>query len=584
MSTGVRRVAAGRTAVAAMLLVSAVLPAACTGVPRSGAPEIVQSVGVEEPQQPVVTPQDGLDPRGIVQGFLANNAANDEHHSAARAFLTPEEKSRWSDTSGAVIVDHLQIGVFTDDTVTISGHQIGSLDSTGAYKPSLPGDGTGGGGAPLQEPIGLKKVDGQWRIDTPLQQGLVLTATQFTQYYGAPKSIYFLDQSEQRLVPAPRYTALTDPGLLANWLMSQLIAQPSSLSSALPSVPTGTPVKVSTDGQTIVVDLPGASQLATATKNLMAAQVALTLDQADHNARMRITDGGQPVVIPQIGSATFDADQFRAEYIPAPRSPDLYYVNGGAVYDDAAKPMPGSLGNASNDLTSVALATSSSSSRLLVAGTTGPSSDAKLLVGQAGTALHTTSVHGELSRPAWAPDVDEVWIGDGGALYRLNDQGHAARVPISAPNATPSGRITSVRFSPEGARVSLVIAGADGRGQLWIGTVARAPTSVSVTGLAQVSPNGVSVSDAAWNDQSLLMAVGHDVNTGDPGVYEVHADGSLWTPLGIGNLPPGLDSITVAPGTVAAVSAGGTVWVQSNGTWAGLGDGTTYGNNPVYVE
>jgi hypothetical protein len=575
---------AGRTAVAVALLAAAVLPAACTGVPRFGTPEIVQSVGVEEPQQPVVTPQDGLDPRGIVQGFLTNNASNDEHHSAARAFLTPEEKSRWSDTSGAVIVDHVQIGVFTDDTVTISGHQIGSLDGTGAYKPSFPGDGTGGGGYPFQEPIGLKKIDGQWRIDTPLQQGLVLTATQFAQNYGAPKSIYFLDQSEQRLVPAPRYTSLTDPGLLANWLMSQLIVQPSSLSSALPSVPTGSPVKVSTDGQVIVVDLPGASQLATATKNLMAAQVALTLDQADHNARMRITDGGQPVVIPQIGSATFDADQFRAEYIPAPRSPNLYYVNAGAVYDDAAKPMPGSLGTASNNLTSVALATSSSSSRLLVAGTTGSSSDARLLVGQAGAALHTTSVQGELSRPAWAPDLDEVWIGDGGVLYRLNDQGRAARVPISASTGPVSGRIMSVRFSPEGARVSLVIARPGGRGQLWIGTIARAPTSVSVAGLVQISPNGVSVSDAAWNDQSLLMAVGHDVNTGDPSVYEVHADGSLWTPLGIGNLPPGLDSITVAPGTVAAVSAGGTVWIQSNGTWASLGSGTTNGTNPVYVE
>jgi hypothetical protein len=157
-------------------------------------------------------------------------------------------------------------------------------------------------------------------------------------------------------------------------------------------------------------------------------------------------------------------------------------------------------------------------------------------------------------------------------------------VPIAFRSATASGRIRSIRFSPEGARIALVITGTDDHGQLWIGTIARAPTSVRVTDLHPISPDGVSLSDASWNDQSLLLAVGHDVSSGDPSVYEVHADGSLWTSLGTGNLPPGLDSITVAPGTVAAVSAGGEIWEQSNGTWAGLGNGPTYGTNPVYVE
>lgn len=574
-----------RIGVAAVLLAAAVLPAACTGVPRSGTPQIVQSVDEQQPEQAVITPQPGRDPRGIVQDFLFNNASNDEHHSAARAFLTPEEKSRWSDSAGATIVDRVQVGVFKDNTVTVTGHEIGTLDSTGAYTPILQSDGGSSAGPKWQEPIGLKKVDGQWRIDTPLGSGLVITATQFAQFYNAPKSVYYFDQAEQRLVPDARYSSLTDPGLLANWLMQQLVVAPNSaLTTALPNVPSGNPVKVTTSGQTLVVDLPGASQLNANTKNLMAAQVALTLDQADRNARMRITDGGQPVVIPQVGSATFDADQFRAEYLPTPRSPKLYYVDQGAVYDDAVKPMPGPLGSASSNLTSVALASSTTSSRLLVAGTTGPSNDATLSLGQSGGALRPTSVRGQLSRPSWAPDVDEVWIGDGGVLYRVDGTGHASRVPIAFRSATATGRILSVRFSPEGARVALVIEGTAGRGQLWIGTIARAPTSVRVSDLHPISPDGVALRDASWNDQSLLMAVGHDVSSGDPSVYEVHSDGSLWTSLGTGNLPPGLDSITVAPGTVAAVSAGGEVWEQSNGTWAGLGNGPTYGTNPVYVE
>lgn len=579
------RAVPARIAVVAVLLAAALLPAACTGVPRSGTPQIVQSVDEQEPEQPVITPQPGRDPSGIVHDFLFNNASNDEHHSAARAFLTPEEKGRWSDASGATILDRVQVGVFTDKTVTVTGHEIGTLDDTGTYTPSLQGDGTGTGGVKFQETIGLKKVDGQWRIDTPLGAGLVITATQFAQYYNAPKSVYYFDQAEQRLVPDARYSSLSDPGLLANWLMQQLVAVPTSaLTTALPNVSSGSPVKVSIEGQTMVVDLPGASQLNAKTKNLMAAQVALTLDQADRNARMRITDGGQPVVIPQVGGTTFDADQFRAEYLPAPRSPKLYYVDQGAVYDDAVRPMPGPLGSPSNNLTSVALASSTTSSRLLVAGTTGAPDHATLLLGQSGGALRPTSVRGQLCRPSWAPDVDEVWIGDGKQLDRLDAAGHATRVPIAFRSTAASGRILSVRFSPEGARVALVIAGAGGRGQLWIGTIARAPTSVRVTDLHPISPDGVALRDASWNDQSLLMAVGHDVSSGDSSVYEVHSDGSLWTSLGTGNLPPGLDSITVAPGTVAAVSAGGAVWVQSSGTWTGLGNGPTYGTNPVYVE
>jgi hypothetical protein len=111
--------------------------------------------------------------------------------------------------------------------VTVTGHEIGTLDDTGAYTPILQTDGTGGGGPKWQEPIGLRKVGGEWRIDTPLGAGLVITATQFAQYYNAPKSVYYFDQAEQRLVPDARYSSLTDPGLLANWLMQQLIVAPT---------------------------------------------------------------------------------------------------------------------------------------------------------------------------------------------------------------------------------------------------------------------------------------------------------------------------------------------------------------------
>ncbi|MGH8960936.1 MAG: LpqB family beta-propeller domain-containing protein [Jatrophihabitantaceae bacterium] len=583
----VRRRPGRRWLVLGVLVVVATVLSGCAGIPTSSKPQVVQSLQLQ-PQPPQgITPLAGADPRSIVAGFLDNNASDDAHHSAARAFLTPEAKARWSDSTQTQVFDALQIGNFDSGTINVTGHLIGTIDPSGAYSPSLPGEGDGVRGTSVPLPFTLTKVEGQWRIDS-LPSGLLITSAQFSQFY-TQEFVYYYDQAETHLVPDPRWTALRDPDLLATWLMTQLLVQPrSSLSTALPSIPNASQVKVSLT-PVLTVDVPGASQLDSATRNRMAQQVAVTLDQAAPNSQISITDGGRGVSIPQVGGDRFTAAQFSTAVLPANRVPALYFIAKGGVVDANGKALPGGIGSGQYGLHSVALASYVSTPQLLVAGTSGPPDSARLLVGQTGGQLKPTGVKGPLSRPAWLPNSDEVWVGDGKTIYRLVLGGKAVPVPFTAQTGTVGGQVIALRFSPEGGRVALVIKADDGTSQIWVGDVVRSSDSVRVSGLSAISPLGIAITDVAWNDPFTLFAIGHEISSNEGGVFDVQCDGALWLARGIGNLPQAPDSITVAENVVASVSAGGTVWVQqTGGSWASPTSGsTTYGasgTNPVYLE
>ena len=572
-----RRRAAACAAAAALLL------AGCTGVPDSSAPQVIRTIGAQSgPQPAVITPVPGADPRSIVRDFLENNVSDDEGHAAAKKFLTADARTTWNDNTATVLDSTSQISTLSNNTITVTGREVGALDRTGAYSPRNTG---------LQSfTFGMKLVGGQWRIDKLGKQGLLISAAQFGVDY-QEQTVYFFDPAGQRLVPDPRYTSLTDPLLLARWLLSQYVTSPTpaTLTSALPQIPNQTAAPLAV-GQIVSIELPGANQLDGPTRDKMAAQVALTLDQAvSHDTPMTITDGGQPVTIPRAGGARFTWSQFDDLLSAAnPEPSSLYYItpNGGVSTAQGSVPLAGGVGSGQYALKSVALATSASTGALLVAGVAGYGQDERLLVGRADRTLARVGIPaGPLTRPSWVPRLDEVWVGDGSRLYRVDaTTGAAHSVPISSTAGGPvTDRIVAVRFSPEGARLALVL-GTPSNTSLWIGTVNRSAPTVTVTlDDLSINPPSVRIADAAWNGTLKLFAVGHD-SSNTPGVYEVHCDGSLWTPSTIGNLPGEPDSITVAADVVAAVSVGGTVWIQHGGSWASPNAALTYGTAPIYVE
>ncbi len=565
---------AGLAAMAGALLLTA-----CTGVPASSAPQVIDTVGMAPPQQPVVSPPKDANPREIVQLFFQDAAANDGNHAAARAFLTSEERNRWNDSAQTVVLDAVHFGSFDPihDQVIVSGHQLGLVDSNGVYTPTVQQHSL------VEKTIKLQQVGGQWRISSTFQ-GVLVSENQFNVAY-SPRVVYFWDQAEKRIVPDLRYSALLDPQALATWLMAQLASPPSgsSLNTDLPSIPDVSQLKV-TVGKVVAVELPGADQLGADTKMRMAAQIALTIDQAVPNAQMRITDGGRPVTIPKLQSTVFNATQFTSDIQPATSSPALYFVHDGGIRSASGDALPGALGSGADSVNSVALATTPSSSRLRVAIVSGQGASAKLYVGQVGQVLKPVNLSGSMSRPSWVPGRDEVWIGAGDKLYRVGADAKARTVAFQSGSVSVSGRIIAVRISPEGSRIALVIATAGGQSQIWIGVIARGSQSVQVTDMELISPNGANITDVGWSDLLKLYAIGTDTASGDPNVYELECDGSFWSATGIGNLPQAPDSLAVAKNGVPAVSAGTTIWVQTNGIWVSPEQGTTYGTNPVYVE
>lgn len=560
------------------------LLAGCTGVPTTSVPETVEPIqvgGADNARQ--ITPTKNSDARTIVNDFLAANAVDPLKHTSARAFLTPAAQSRWSDTTATVISGEL-VGSFNPGKPgTVSGRVVGTLSAAGIYTPSL--QGTGDGGKLVPFPFRVVQVRGQNRIDQ-LPNGLVLTTEQFQQYY-KQRALYFYDLADRSLVPDARWSALTGDQL-DDWLVNQLVAGPRAelrnavTADTIPQRANARRLNV-TQGTPDQIEIPGASQLDAAAKIRLAAQVAHTLNDVSPDDVLSITDGGTAVPIPESGDAEFTMSEFMRFYGPTSPAADVYYLRGGKIARDDGELLRGPLNNGSNLLDSIAVSRPGAGTALAVAAV----ADDSLLVGTESAGLRPTGLHGGLSRPAWAPGLSEVWVGAGGKIYRVAVRGRAARASqVTTPSTTGGGRIVALRLSPEGSRIAVVIAGAKGAQQLFVGSVVRTAGQVRIDGLQSVSPEGVVINDLAWIGGLKIFAIGYDAATKDARIYETNVDGSFWTGRSIGSLPAPPDSVTAAVGQLALVSTNNTVWVQQGRTWesAGASGEQTSGDQPVYVE
>jgi hypothetical protein len=583
-----------RRTVLAGIALAATCVAGCTAIPTSSAPQIVKSIDANGPDDTPCAQPEGDDARSIVIGFLDQNLdTRDPNHSCARNYLTGEQRNRWQDST-ITVVNSTQIGNFARNKVTVTGQEVGTVDASGGYTPSLAGDGSGDGGDFISQTYDMVQTHGQWRIDG-LPKGLLLTVDQFEQYQ--QKVLYFFDVAENLLVPDPRYTQLTDPTDLGQWLLAQLVDGPehgSPLQTGLPDqtdvkrVTARFPTQSSPSNTPVKIEIPGAAQLDADNRDRLASQLATTLEQAT-TTNLEITDGGVPVPIPAAKGVMFSSASLATLYQLAPPAGELYFVRSGGVFSESGQRLPGRVGAGIYDLDSVAI--KGSGGTLDVAGVRGTGSHQLLDVGTADQ-LRPTTVQGDLSRPAWAPDIDEVWIGNGSQLMRVSTSGVVHKVQYTVANGRPSGRIVAVRISPDGGRVALVLASADRStsiAQVYVGSVVRGTAQVQVTDLVPITPQGVQVADLAWNTELNLFAIGKDTSTANYGVWEVQCDGSLWTPRGTTGLPGAPDAVTVTANSLAAVSIGGTLWRQTAdspqaGSWQPLLTGDSHGTAPVYVE
>ena len=571
-----------------VLLVAAglVLLAGCTGVPASSAPETIEPLdtGGNSASQPIALCLE-CPPRDIVGHFLDANAGT---HPTARQYLTPAANNRWSDDTATIIGNDYSTGTYNKQlrTVVVHARVLGTLSARGIYTPSLLG--AGEGGAKQSFVFGVAGRAGKYRIDR-LQPGLLLTEKHFRDTY-RQQVVYFWNKAEDTLVPDVRWSAL-DGQPLAQWLLAQVVLGPRpELANAvstdtLPAHLEAGQIKVR-PGNPTSIQIPGSRQLDAGVRDRLAAQLSETLLDALFGREITITDGGRPVPIPSLGTDEFNAANFSSVIGPQPPASEIYYLRDGRIHDRAGRVLSGRIA-ISPFLNSFAVSRVTEGTPMLIAGVTGSGSSARLMVGTRSDGLRRTSVHGSLSRPAFVPGRNEVWIGAGSAIYRVTvGSGSPRPVQVPIPAVSGGGQVVALRLSPEGMRVAIVVAGADGSRQLYIGSIVRGGGQVRVDTLDPISPQGVVVNDVAWLDSFKLFAIGYLARSQDARIFETGVDGTDWTnePIG-GNLPAPPDSVTAATSSSVWVSANGYVWNQSGSTWVSPGPaGQTPGTAPVYLE
>jgi len=575
------RARSGQTHIGAIVAVLAALTVtltACAGVPERSAPEKVRAIGgsTAAPVQ-APSPQPGADPRAIVLGFLAANVSSLPDHNAAKGFLTPEARNTWLD-SPVTVVDAYQVKLPDPSThvVTVTANQVGTIDQNGIYRPVQQAD------SGIQRSFGMKRLNGQWRIDK-LSPGLVIQLSDFGAYRMHP--LYYFDLIQKHLVPDPRYTTLSDQSL-ATWLLDQLLSQPRpELQLAVLSIPNAVNAKnatvtVDATSQLYVVELPGSSRLDQNSRRRLATQVAFTFNIA----LITITDNRRPVSIPGI-TGPFSETDFQSAFGVFHDRPAFYVTDAGMVADQTGKLLDGPLGHRSYGLTSISLAGNPAASDLRAVGVAGSSGRSTLLIGSRKAGLHAVRLPaGPMSRPAWAPGLSEAWLGYGRTLLRVPTSGTPSQVTITG-RGNLTGPIISVRFSPDGTRIALVIGGAGRLTQCVIGTVERNASNVRIDNLVPVTPSDLTVTDAAWNDGTTLYVTGSEAS--GYGVWSVQSDGSAFSKRPAGNFPATPESIAAASGELPWVSSGGAVFIQRSNAWTspfGGIDATVRGRSPIYLE
>ena len=559
----------GSSALVGILAAAAtVVLAACSGIPSSTTPQVVQTLNANPAPVSITPPAAATDPRTIVSGFVHANADADTSHTAAQLYLTAAAAQTWKQDAVATIFSPAGAPSVKDahGNVRITGTQVGTLSAAGSF--SLPSVSS------YHVSFHLIKTPAGWRITNP-PTGLLLRADDFRSYYHV-SPLFFFSSDQSVLVPDLRYSSATGQSL-ADLLLTQLLTGPSTssnLSDEFPSQIVNTKVTV---GTPIEVQLPGFGKLTADNRTRIAAEIAYTFggDEAFPGRPIEIQDGVTPVPISAGGNTFTESSAIFDTFNPMRRmnGQSVYFVRKGSVYNESGHPIDSVYGGSATGVSSVAVSTRVASGEApLEAAVVSDGHD--LMIGNAGTLDTVKLPAAATSRPDWTrTTVPEAWIGVGHSLLRVSSSGviSAPAVQISGPPGTLSYRsVDSVQFSPDGARVALVLSGVgtNASSSGWIGSVVRSAGIVSIQGLYQFTPKGWYVRDVAWTDALTLDVIDNPPTSLTFRIYSLRSDGSHQEQLTSANeqLPP-----SPAPRWITA----GTTSADQADTWVSVGTGSS---------
>lgn len=537
-----------------------VLVAGCANVPLESQPVVVSGERQGQGSGDVVPePKPDSDPLTLVRDFVGATLKPGQNNAAARAYLDEQSRANWHPSRSLTIIQDT-FGTVYDPSpqpdpntlvVNVRGIDVGSLDQNSAFVPDY---------TPAALKVKVRKqANGQWRIVDP-PPDLYATESDFSENYTAVPVNFYSEQSAT-FVPDRRYVVAKPQSGLPSRVMYLLVNGPStSLAGSVKNL-LGEPVEIDTnvkslDDGTLLVPLTGLSGAADDIRNLIAAQIVLTLQYVT-SARIRILADGAPLVANHPDWRSNELPAYGANLSPSLELLGLMTVGGRVRSLGDGAPVGGPAGNGGYDV--VNAAQSIDGKRLAVVERDG-GGRVRLRIGDLGRDLPLVGLAGTtLSRPTWRPGTGEVWtVVDQASVGRMvvNQNNQWTALTVNATDLTQQGDITELRFSRDGARVAAVV-----NGQLWVASVVGSGDSVALREPRLLQPHDLNdVVDVDWLGQDTLVAV--TKSTSQP-VVRVTVDGQRMDAFNSSNLTPQVHGVTAAPSRSIVVADASGLWMAS---------------------
>lgn len=542
-----------------LLALCSVLLAGCANVPLESQPQVVsgerqgQSSGDAIPEPPL-----NIDPLSLVRAFVGATLKPGQNNAAARAYLDEQGRAGWRPSRNLTIIQDTFGTVYdtgpppdpNTQVVNVRGIDIGTLDQNSAFVPDY-------SSALLQVKV-RKQANNQWRIVDPPAE-LYATESDFSENY-TPVPVSFYSESSATFVPDRRYVVAKPQSGLPGRVMDLLVSGPSTgLAGAVKNL-LGEPIEIDTnvkslDDGTLVVPLTGLTGVPDDIRNLIAAQIVLTLQYVT-SARIRILADGAPLVPNHPDWRQNELPAYGASLSINPQALGLMTVGGRLRTLSEGLPVPGPVGNGAYDVVSAAQSTDGK--RLAVVERNG--GGVHLRIGDYGHDLALTTLGGStLTRPTWRPGTGELWtVVDGLSVGRmvLDQNGQWTALSVNATDLTQQGDLTELRFSRDGARVAAVI-----KGELWVASVVVSGDSVSLREPRHLQPHDLQdVVDVDWVAPDALVAA---TKSPSQPVVKVTVDGQRLDAFNSSNLTPTVHGVTAATGRPIVVADANGLWTAS---------------------
>jgi hypothetical protein len=573
----------------AALLFALLAVAGCANIPEESTPHAVRDEQQLVSQAPELPPTPNLNPFDLVREFVRRSGDPD----AARMYLTKKAQSSFAgdakpwvihDTFGTVPPQNGNSrqsgedqGGVEDPRVTVSLRvtQLGRLGADNAFIPGIAED---------DYNVGVRRENGQWRIDEP-PPGVYVPLSDFNVSY-RQVTVYFFDPDLRITVPDLRYVSAKLEEGLPTRVIGVLLSGPSdsmrqSLASPLEGVGARTNVVPDADG-TLVVDLVPLGDKSKEQRELIAAQIVLSLQNVT-SSRLRIKGDGQELIPGHGDWRPSDIKQYDAATKPSPDQPGLVAADGRLRTLLDGKAITGPAGDGEYDV--VSAAQSIDGRQLAVV--TREGDRLRLRVGPYGEALQEVNLDAtSMTRPTWrvstaeGQDASEVWTVEDGNVVRIVRSGEDVwtSVEVSASTLDNFGPIRELRLSRDGTRAAMVTT----TGKLVVAAVERNKDSVSLSLPRTLQPrmivNAVSVD---WlNQHTLVVATGQ----AELPVIRLSVDGLTIETYDSNNLQFPMRAVTAAPDRDVVVTDNAAVLVAPgvSQVWRQLQNGQNASAIPFY--